>query len=202
MEHCVKSSEKSVKLRENGNQSYAKRLFFDAVLKYNESLCYAEKGSENAGLAYANRSAVYFEMRLFENCMRNIELARTNSYPEKNLEILKKREIKCREMMKNTKQPKTDELSSFKLSHESHKQIPTIASCLDLKCDKKYGRHIVTNKDLAVGDIVAIDEAFCNVLQEEFLYQRCASCFKSNLLDFIPCTGCNRGEFINPPSII
>jgi hypothetical protein len=199
-----KSNETSIVCRNEGNRLYVQKKFFDAVLKYNESLCYAEKGSENAGLAYANRSAVYFEMRLFENCMRNIELARTNSYPEKNLEILKKREIKCREMMKNTKQPKTDDLSFFKLSHEGHKQIPTIASCLDLKCDKKYGRHIITNRDLAVGDIVAIEEPVFQVIKADDRYstchnsnvfQRCANCLGENFLDLTPCGGCNKTMF-------
>lgn len=202
MEHCVKSNEKSAKLRENGNQSYAKREFFDAILKYNESLCYAENYSENAGLAYANRSAVYFEMKLYENSIENINLARSYNYPEKNLEILKKREEKCQELMKNSKVSNTNEINHLKLSHLGHKNLPSIASCLELKCDKKYGRHIITNKDLAVGEVVAIDESFCNMLQENFLYQRCANCFKSNLLNLIPCLGCNRGKLKNHNKVI
>jgi len=185
---------KSTKLREIGNQLYAEKNFFDAVLKYNESLCYAENGSENTGLAYANRSAVYFEMKLYEKSLRNIELARANNYPEKNYEILKKREAKCHELMKNSLRPVND-LSFFKLSYEPNKDYPSIANCLNLKSDKKYGRHIITNKSLSVGDIIAIEEPVCKVLQEEFLYQRCTYCLKSNLLDLVPCSSCCQGKF-------
>ncbi|KAL7024663.1 hypothetical protein ACKWTF_013150 [Chironomus riparius] len=189
MEHCLKSSAKSTKLREIGNKFYADKNFFDAILKYNESLCYAENGSDNMGLAYANRSAVYFEMKLYEKSLRNIELARANNYPEKNYEILKKRESKCQELMKNSLKTATD-LSFFKLSYEPNKDYPSIANCLKLKSDKKYGRHIITNKALAVGDVIAIEEPVCTVLQEEFLYQRCSHCLKSNLLDLMPCSLC------------
>ncbi|KAG5671092.1 hypothetical protein PVAND_001306 [Polypedilum vanderplanki] len=199
MEHCVKSNVNSTKLREIGNQYYAKREFFEAILKYNKSLCYAENESENAALAYANRSAVYFEMKKFEKCMKNIELARAHNYPKKNFEILKKREEKCFELMKNLKITKSDndEVNFFKLSHEGHKNVSTFSKYLELKYDKKYGRHIVTNKDLAVGDIIAIDESFSTALQKEFVYQRCGNCLKSNQLDLIPCFGCNQAMFCN-----
>jgi uncharacterized FlaG/YvyC family protein len=196
MEQYAKSSEVSSQMREIGNQFYVKRNFFDAIVKYNESLCYAESESENAGLAYANRSAVYFEMKIYDKSLNNIELARSHNYPEKNLHILMKREEKCKEMMK--KQSTQSSLLSenfFKLSHEAYANFKNIAKCLELKCDKKYGRYIITNKDLNVGDIVAIEKSFCHFVQENFIHQQCTHCLKSNALDLIPCKFCSRGSF-------
>ena len=81
----LKSSELADECRNAGNKLYCERNFFEALLKYNESLCFAMEGSEAVGLAYANRSAVYFELRLYEKCIRNIELAKLSGYPQKNV---------------------------------------------------------------------------------------------------------------------
>lgn len=196
-----KSGAESVKLRSEANRFYVQKKFYDALLKYNESLCFAEAESENLGLSYANRSAVYFEMKLYDKCLTNVKLARENGYPEKNLEILKKREEKCIEAMKQSKsEPKaTDALSFFKLSHPSNKKLPFISECLEINIDKKYGKHIVTNRELKVGDVVAIDTPKFKVIKADSRYstcfesnttQRCGNCLKDNLLSLIPCTSC------------
>lgn len=191
----IKSNEKSDSLRKEGNKFFAEKLFYNAMLKYNESLCFAESSSEMLGLAYANRSAIYFEMKLFEKCLRNISLAKQNQYPEKNIEVLQKREVKCLTSLKQT----SDKISSdvhnfFKLSYPSHEKLSFIADCLELKCNTTYGRHIVTNKNLKVGDIVAIEEPFCKIVQNRFNQQICSWCFDSNLLDLIPCNMCTNGK--------
>ncbi|XP_070504960.1 SET and MYND domain-containing protein 4-like [Chironomus tepperi] len=198
-----KSNKVSESCRSEGNRFYVQRIFFDAILKYNESLCYAVNGSENVGLAYANRSAVYFEMKLYDKSLRNIELARANNYPEKNYEILKKRESKCKELMKNSLTTVND-LSFFKLSYEGNKDYPSIAACLEKRINNKYGRHIITNKALNVGDIIAIEDPVYKVIKSDErystcyannVYQRCENCLDENLLDLIPCTFCTKAMY-------
>lgn len=88
-----KLNAKSDSLRTEGNKFFYEKSYHNAMLKYNESLCFAEANSETMGLAYANRSALYFEMKLFDNCLRNINLARQNKYPGMDNEILNKREM-------------------------------------------------------------------------------------------------------------
>jgi SET and MYND domain-containing protein 4 len=199
--NCGKSDAKAEKLRAEANRHYVQKDFYDALLKYNESLCFAEAESENMGLAYANRSAVYIEMRLFDKCLRNIELAKLNHYPEKNLEILNKRASKCAEMAKQQKveSGQDDVWSCFQLSHPPNGKLPFIADCLELKSDMKYGRHIVTNRLLNVGDIIAIEEPAFKVIKADSRYstcfesnafQRCANCLHENLLSLIPCPSC------------
>lgn len=196
-----KSNKRAVECRADGNNFYNARCFHKALLKYNESLCFAELGSESVGLAYANRSAVYFEMKLFERCWRNIEMAKQNNYPEKNLEILNKREEKCRALMRSETKPNG---IMFKLSHPANKKFPFIVDCLEVREDNQYGRYIITNKPLRVGDIVAIEKPFSSVLLSESkfgeipefnIFQRCANCLKDNALDLIPCALCNQGWF-------
>lgn len=186
-----KCNEKSGIFRAEGNRFYAQKMFYEALQKYNESLCLATPESENIGLSYANRSAVYLELKLPDRCLANIELARQNHYPERNLEILKKREDKCRQIVRVQKA----ETKDFpKLSGSSRKELPFVAECLKLKSDEKFGRHIVTNQPLRVGDIVAIEEPFCTIIHESFIHQKCIGCFKDNLFDLIPCRTCSRGN--------
>lgn len=197
-----KSNEKSEKLRAEANRLYVQKKFYDALLKYNESLCFAVPESENMGLAYANRAAVYFEMKLYDKCLNNIKMAKQNQYPEASIEVLKKREEKCRDSMKQQKsRVATDPWSFFKLSYPANKKLPFIADCLELKVDNKYGKHIVTNRALKVGDIVAIDDPTFKVIKADSRYstcfdsnafQRCGNCLNDNLLCLIPCSSCTK----------
>jgi SET and MYND domain-containing protein 4 len=192
MKNAGKSNQKSDQFRAKGNEFYARRSFFDAMVKYNESLCCAESGTQNLGLAYANRSAVFFEIKLYDKCLNNIKLARQNHYPEKNFDILKKREEKCTEAMKQQKDQNSAQ-NVFRLSQPANKTLPFVAECLELKNSKQFGRHIVTNRPLKVGDILAIEEPFCKVVHENFIHQKCSLCMNENLLDLLPCQGCAKG---------
>lgn len=203
----IKSSAYAEKTRTEGNKLYIEKSFFDALLKYNESLCYAEKGSEAIGLAYANRSAVYYELKFFEKSLENCELARQNGYPQKNIAILDKRAQKCLEQIEGGAEAKKDEnpFDFIKLSHETNPKLPFVANCLELRRSEKFGRYVITNRDLKVGDIVAIEKPHFKIIKSDSRYegcqganryQRCAFCLKSNLLDLIPCETCSSSEWI------
>lgn len=196
----LKVSDRAKAARAAGNKFYFERSFFDALVKYNESLCYAETDSESIGLAFANKSAVYFEMKLIERCLRNIELAKANKYPEKNFSILDKRAEKCKGLVAV---PEDESPFNFiKLSYEANPKLPFVSNCLELKKSDKFGRCIVTNRDLKVGDVVAIEKPYFRIIksdsryescQETNRFQRCAYCLKDNLLDLIPCENCSSG---------
>jgi SET and MYND domain-containing protein 4 len=199
--HRGKSDDKSEQLRAEANRLYVQKQFYDALLKYNESLCSAETESENLGLAYANRSAVYVEMKQFDKCLENIDMARKSRYPEKNYAILDKRAAKCAEMMKQETHEleDSDVWSSFKLSYPPHDKLPFIIKGLEMRTDSKYGRHIVTKIPLKIGDVIAIEEPSYRVIKADSRYstcidsnrfQRCANCLRENLLSLIPCPFC------------
>jgi tetratricopeptide (TPR) repeat protein len=197
-----KSNDKSTIYRQEGNECYKKRQFLSAVLKYNQSLCFAEKNSENLGHAYANRSAVYFEMKLYEKCLANVDYALRNHYPQANVEVLNSRKEKCQEFLKNQANQISE--THFELSHQISKKIPFIVGSLQLRSDTKYGRHVITNKSLSVGDVIAIEKPFCCVpiIESRFVkipelnnYQRCNNCLRDNQLDLAPCSFCCQGVY-------
>ena len=194
----LKSLEKTEELRAVGNKFYSERKFLDALIKYNESLCHAPNDSESLGLVYANKSAVYFEMKLYENCFKNIELAKANKYPTENYGILERRALKCRQKTKLS-----DPWEFFKLSYKGNKKLPFTVECLEMKKNDKYGRHIVTKREIKVGDILAVEKPFCSVLlsESQFVevdgknkFQRCSNCLRDSQLDLTPCENCCEGK--------
>lgn len=200
-----KCNRKAEAARSEGNKFYVDRNFHGALEKYNESLCFAEKSSEAYGMAFANRSAVYFEMKLFDKCLKNIEMAKVNGYPRKNFLILDKRAEKCVEQIKNGKEAKSDEnpFEFNKLSYKENPKLPFVVDCLELKRSEKFGRFVITNQDLKVGDIVAIEKPHFRVIKSDSRYEscldsnkymRCSFCLKDNLMDLIPCENCCSSE--------
>jgi SET and MYND domain-containing protein 4 len=107
----------------------------------------AERDSVERSHAYANRSAVYLEVKEYQLCLDNIQLARNSGYPVEKLQTLKDREEKCKNMMESeVKSDDDDPWNFFKLSYPANEKIPFIADCLELKKNEKFGRHIVTNR--------------------------------------------------------
>lgn len=61
---------------------------------------------------------------------------------------------------------------------------------LKVKHSKKYGKHVVTNRNLAMGQNVIVEEAYWMASSIEQNYLQCANCFerKSNLLACSKCS--------------
>lgn len=187
---CEKTAEN---FRNDGNLLFSNKKFHDALVAYNESLCYAEP--KDVSLAYANRSAVYLEAKLFDECLENIKLARDHKYPEEKVQKLNDREQKCKKLMKmHEKDPEDDPWNFFKLSHSPNKKLPFIVNCLELCESEKYGRYLVTKKNLKTGDVIAIEEPFYKFIDNEVYHSRCANCLKSNNLNLIPCEMCTKSK--------
>lgn len=194
-----KSNNVAEHVRNKGNQFYAKRQFLDALEAYNTSLCLAENDSKNVGVAYANRSAVFYELKLYDNCLNNIQLAKQNNYPEENLQKLNKREEMCLEMInnENTAKPSNEPIGAefLKLTRQPNHKVPFIADCLELKSDDKFGRYITTKTSLSPGDIVCVEEPFSKLLLPQHRYKFCANCLNDNFLDLIACKTCTATMF-------
>lgn len=67
--------------RMEGNTYFKNRSWTEAMELYTQSLCYAQPGTQNVGLAFANRSSCFFEMKMYDKCLRDIELAEKANYP-------------------------------------------------------------------------------------------------------------------------
>lgn len=186
-----KNNSISTNYRNLGNQSFSENKFYEAMLLFNQSLCFAEKGSLNEALAYASRSKIYYEIGEHEKFLKNSQLSKI--YKNNANETLEdRRTVSMLKMAESTSQDQ----EFFKLSYEPNEKIPFLADCLQIREDEKYRRHIVTEKELKVGDIIALEPNFvaCQKLPEKF--SRCYNCFKSNILDLIPCQHCAEGRCI------
>jgi SET and MYND domain-containing protein 4 len=189
----MKCEETAEKFRSEGNLHFRNRDYHQALLAYNQSLCYAQ--ANDLSLAYANRSAVYLEAKLYDECLENIKLARDLGYPKEKLEKLNERNQKCKKLMKtHQKDPGNEPWNFFKLSHSPNKKIPFIINCLELCENEKYGRYLITKKNLKTGDVIAIEEPFYKFIDNGVYHSRCANCLKSNHLNLTPCALCTKGK--------
>lgn len=176
--------------RDLGDTYYEKKLYMEALIAYNRSICHTTTGSKELGLLYAKRSAVYFAGKVYSRCLENIQLARENGFPAARMSELDEREKACL----NKKDGIFDPWSFFKLSHPPNEKIPFIVNCLELREDNNFGRHIVTTRDLKAGDIIAIEDPFFTFWHDSGDVWRCSFCLKSNFSSLIPCQKCAKGK--------
>lgn len=203
----IKSNERAEALRVKGCQALQKGELYEALLKLNKSLCIAESSSETTAMIYANRAEVYFKLNLFENSLNNIELSDEDLLPPKTKEFLVDLKKKTLSSINGSNTKPENPWEFFKLSHPSNPKLPHVIDSLEVKCDKKFGRYIIANQDLKVGDILAIEKPFFKILKtdpdddeypESNLYQYCANCLNDNLMDLIPCPTCLLTMFCSP----
>lgn len=190
----------SVAMRKKGNEFFQNKNYFDALTCYNSSFVLSLPESEERGLTYANRAMVYLELELYDLSLENLKLARENKYPKNKSSKFAEREKKCKEEKKSQQMDPVKEYEKsvqdfFKLSHKPNTKIPFLADCIELKKDKKFGSKIISNKPLVVGDIIAIEKPFCGSVQMDSRFQRCATCFKQNFLNLLPCSQCRSVMF-------
>lgn len=197
----VKCNRKSTLFRASGDKWMARgtTTLFDALVNYNEAICFATADSDELAQAYAQRSAVYFAWNRIDLCLANIELARSCSNCSSDLNaLLTRRETRCNEMIgQQTEASSSSDESIFepKISHPLHAKVPFVADCLDIRENEQYGRYIITHRDLEPGQTLAIEEKYLNVLLPKLRYQRCANCLRECWLNLIPCPGCTATMF-------
>ncbi|EZA61542.1 SET and MYND domain-containing protein [Ooceraea biroi] len=95
-----KSAKESEKLREEGNKVFVKGAFnnitcVDALKLYAKAVAFAPYPSEQLALAYANRSAVLFQLGLHTECIQDIDRALALNYPDNLRAKLYIRKTEC-----------------------------------------------------------------------------------------------------------
>lgn len=180
----AKSNLHSVKCRTFGNSFYATKQWLKAIESYNGSLCFAEIGAvESISLAYANRSACFLQLKMYDECLADIQLAIQSKYPEKLMPKLEKRKAICLEQIGRNDRSAT---IGAELSFESNENFSCMANVLQIKHTDEFGRHITAKSDIGVGKIVLKENATLSIGDK---YRRCDTCWKSNV-NLIPCTKC------------
>lgn len=143
-------------------------------------------------------------MRLYKRAIKNIDLAVKNNYPQQNIDKLMNRKKLCQDSIKDDAEQALMVAQGeeyLKMSYESNPNVPFIANCLKLKSDERFGRYIVTDRDLSAGDIIAIEEPFSKALLPKGAHVYCAACLSDNFLDLFPCKNCSAVMFCSEECI-
>lgn len=190
-----KSDQKSNVLKSQAVRLAKSGEIFEALLKINKCLCLAGN-PKLYGELYAIRAGLFSQLNFHQKCLNNVNLARKYHYEHKSLNDLEQLSIlKSLEATRLSDDP----WEFFKLSHPPNPKLPYVIDAVEVKCDKKFGRFIAAKRDLAVGDVIAIEKPFLKILKydpddaeypQSNIYHYCANCLDDNLLDLIPCRYC------------
>lgn len=102
---------------------------------------------------------------------------------DRSIEI--KREEAAKKYIDDTKR-----LLVAKLSYPANPKVPFLIDCLEMRESDEFGRCIMTTRALKPGDIVAIEDPFCEKMAAEMRYVRCEYCLREEYRSLIPCDKC------------
>lgn len=185
-----KNNDESLKKRQEGNEMFVNHKWEDALERYNESLCFAEPGSQVISLAYANRSAVFFRLNQFDRCLKDIELAKKAGYPDHMRPKLEQREMDCLKCIDDGAQCDTQPM---KLSFEPDVQFPCLANVLQVEKDTNGKCKVVAKEDIDVGQAIMLENSFISYLFDRFA-SKCNICLRAHV-NLIPCNKCTIAMF-------
>jgi tetratricopeptide (TPR) repeat protein len=102
-----KNSEKSIHFIEEANKLYFKEkgrinTLIEAWELYSKSIATSDKSSTTIALAYANRSAILYNLNKFTECIQDIDAALKLNYPNHLKANLLRRKAKCFKILGKT----------------------------------------------------------------------------------------------------
>lgn len=133
--------EPNKKSRENENNEEK------TLQEMNKQFCFAEIGTEEAGIAFCLRSTWYCLLEQYSLSLADVEQAKKNPLSTSTIKTLNEiRDKSFRLMIQNqANRNLVPSIDSPKLSFPADEKIPCFAQGLEVKYSKKYGNHIVTN---------------------------------------------------------
>lgn len=167
--------------RKDGNFFFGQGNWYMAIVKYNRGLWFAENGSEQMGLLYANRSLCFKKMNMFDKCLIDIELAKAANVPQHLMAKLDARQSECLISQHANKEP----TNTPKLSFEKHPEFPCAANVLRVEFNRKSDSRVTATKNLQVGATVLVEDfCFADSYMEEC--STCTVCQKL-YMNLVPC---------------
>lgn len=185
-----KTKEMAIKGRIAGNEMFVQKKCYEAMKQYNMALCFAIHGSEEMALIYGNRSACFFELKMFDKCLIDIELAKKAKFPQHLMDKLNKRKADADESI-----AKGLSVTGYdpKLSYDASEQTPVMASAVKIDIDEHHSRRVIATKDLSVGEIILAEPLYVGQsIGGE--YTSCTICLK-DFENLLPCEKCIRAMF-------
>ena len=183
-----KDDGKALQMRKKGNIHFVDLDYVGALDYYNRCLAFSTASSENLGLAYANRSAVYFNCGYYDECLENIELAIKHNYPERLMEKLLNRKEECEKRVNRIEgKVKIDAPPKVTLTDKANPMIPSVINGIKLAHNKNLCYHLVATRDLRPGDVIMIEKPYMAIFHTKALYSYCSNCYESNMMNLMPC---------------
>lgn len=179
-----KNDSTSLEKRMQGNGYYRQGNWNQAMELYNESLCFAKPRSQNISLAYANRSACFLKMKMYQECLIDIDLAKMTGYPNNLMPKIDDRKLECMKLIGKVGPGSND----FRLSFEPNEYLPCMANVLEIKKDTQGDFALFANEDIDVGQTVVVEKAFLTYLFTRHTW-KCNICLKENA-NLLPCEMC------------
>lgn len=185
-----KNNKESSHCLEDANRALKMGKFIVAIYYCNRSLSLAENESENIGLAFATRSECFFQMKWYNKCLIDIDLAVNAGYPQNLMSNLESSKAKC---LKLIEEADLSEMIEPKLDFEPNKQLPSMADVLKIEYSDEFGRMITAQCDIPAGKVVLVEKPVmtihnCNKIE------LCNTCGKMNT-NLVPCENCTHALF-------
>ncbi|XP_069947273.1 SET and MYND domain-containing protein 4-like isoform X2 [Cherax quadricarinatus] len=155
-------------------------------------------------LGYESRSIVLFDLQQYEKCSKDIDRAlQLDSYKISCKMIEMK--ARCMKFISAGKDKTFDasaeSLKSYPESFaytspnppkltEVNPTMPSLSSSIKLAYTPSEGRHLIADKDINPGEIVSIDDGYCNTVFMEASKVYCTVCLRRSMTP-IPCPNCN-----------
>lgn len=185
--NSFKNNEKSTNFMRDANQKFQERDFERAVYIYINALRFAEIGTENVSMAFANRAKCFYQMKYYDQALIDIDLALEAGCNNEMMSKLQKLQTDCQNQIKsNTESHVFDEQKS-QLKLQVNEQIPCLTDALAIANNHQFGRHLIATRDIAVGEYVLMEESFASV--DRNTGQKCYTCL-AEAKNFIPCPKC------------
>ncbi|XP_042205046.1 SET and MYND domain-containing protein 4-like isoform X2 [Homarus americanus] len=154
--------------------------------------------------AFKSRSVVLFEIKRYEKCSDDIDLALKFGYPQTSCKKLLDMKIKCQKLISADKErvnPSAKALGpddlyfAFEIPNppplaESNPTIPSLSSAVKMTFSQTMGRHVIAAKDINPGEILGVDEGYCSAVFFEDMKTYCTVCL-TRCLTPLPCPCCS-----------
>ncbi|KAL9702867.1 hypothetical protein quinque_006385 [Culex quinquefasciatus] len=176
----------AARFRNTGNRLYLDGKYEEALVWYNRSICFAEKGTDQLATGYGNRSAVYYEQGEYEFALYNIDLAKKHGYPEKLMPKLRVRELNCKQQIAAGRSKGTVPSPRMDINVDTNPKIPFLAK--GIKVDHR--RILIAERDFNPGDVIMDAEPLLTAIDFNLCYENCSHCGVKFSNSLIPCPGC------------
>lgn len=189
-EDLAKSLENSAKLAKCST-------FYEALVALNKSSIAAAGDSAVLSKLFLEKSRIYYKLGHYENCLRCLEDAERLESGNDEAEALRGECLSALNDNGRSSTPSTQNIYAnfIKLSHPPHRRLPFIVDCLELRENDVFGKHVITNRNLKAGDVIAMEKSYFHFVSPHAVFERCFNCFRSNKLDLKTFGTSASGEF-------